>query len=98
MSAHTPGPWIYRKVDDKFAPIVQRGAEGGFSVHALTDSRADADARLIAAAPELLEALKLMVDWHAKRDEHNAFLPIESQEPEIQVAMRAIAKATGEAP
>lgn len=60
MSKHSPGPWVWRYfketlvIDDAsgenvitFMPLAIKG-------HAVTD----ADARLIAAAPELLDALK----------------------------------------
>jgi hypothetical protein len=54
-------------------------------------------ARLIAAAPELLEALKQVVYWRAKRAANGSdlILPPEFQEEEIRLAMAAIAKATG---
>lgn len=54
MSSHTPGPW--RVIDDGSVVGVQMGLAGGF----LIDSKAnpDANARLIAAAPDLLDALQ----------------------------------------
>jgi hypothetical protein len=57
--SHTPGPWTYRegyRGTEEY--VVQRGHEGGFVVEGLSKERAEADARLIAAAPELLEVLK----------------------------------------
>lgn len=55
-----------------------------------------------AAAPDLLEALRDCVKWYGNRandDFRNddSLLPIDQQPPEIQRAMRAIAKATGDA-
>lgn len=68
MSAHTPGPWSLRKAwsEDEFEldvfPINQK-CEYPFipgSIARVDDSRdeAEANARLIAAAPDLLAALK----------------------------------------
>jgi hypothetical protein len=60
MSGHTPGPW--RVINDGVIGV-QMGRWGGF---ALPDSgthdqdTALANARLIAAAPELLAALKML--------------------------------------
>ena len=82
MSKHTPGPW---------AMVHEGGADGGYYIGAkdqvviLPRGRMDeADARLIAAAPDLLAALKAMVlnDAHEYRDCHKA-------------ARAAIAKAEG---
>ena len=63
MSAHTPGPWYIRTHD--YANV--RGADGIFhdgsnlpivnDVWGKTLAQADANARLIAAAPDLLAAL-----------------------------------------
>ena len=105
---HTPGPWfadqdgrIWRRhpselyqngggvAGDKPIALVQKGwyeeNEQGFPV--------EANARLIAAAPDLLEALESIVsdhdfcgdEWGSRRDAW------------IETARAAIAKATGEA-
>lgn len=65
------------------------------------EGSSEANARLIAASPELLEALEEMVRWYAKRETASmcvsggeGLLPIEVQDEEVQQAMRAIAKAT----
>jgi hypothetical protein len=86
MSKHTPGPWHtageqgvqIRSAKDQIAKVwTMRGNEW------------KANARLIAAAPELLEALKEIVDaadgagW-------------EQLDPSFKKARAAIAKATGE--
>ena len=61
MSAHTPGPW---KVEDDGREVVVYAVEGSCRVASIEldnlDDRSHAlrDARLIAAAPELLAALK----------------------------------------
>lgn len=61
MNKHTPGPWRVIPRDGKFPNAVQRGREGGFEVRGLDNETEDADARLIAAAPELLAALSKAV-------------------------------------
>lgn len=83
---HTPGPWNvdYASHDD-----------GGCSVRAIDRTLAlhvsQEDAFLIAAAPELLEALRGMVDAHAVPSS------ICKERPVYESALSAIAKATGEA-
>lgn len=56
---HTPGPWHYQKESDAYTHIV-RDCEGAMiaSTPQWSNGIAEANARLIAAAPELLEALK----------------------------------------
>lgn len=68
MSKHTPGPWEWntartRMNDDRGRPVLMDG-EGIWDLCAPVmhgDARADANARLIAAAPELLAALQKAV-------------------------------------
>jgi len=83
---HTPAPWTYRPAGNFKYPIVQRGDEGGFVVSGLSSSRQEADARLIAAAPDLLEALRsVLSDYEAS--------PCPMRDVVAQ-ARAAIAKAT----
>jgi len=87
-SQHTPAPWIYSgiKNEEKVSVTIFSG-ENGNLVGTITTTNANAN--LIAAAPDLLDALKaLMVTEDMLRN------------PKCQVmqsARRAIAKAQGEA-
>jgi hypothetical protein len=65
MSKHTPGPWMYDHVDGVVFALQDNG-ERDVDVCTMPVEEAEtsrecvihADARLIAAAPELLEALR----------------------------------------
>ena len=60
MTAHTPGPWVYERRGDKF--VVGKRGEGAFiRIDEFSPEIDEADARLIAAAPDLLEALERAV-------------------------------------
>ena len=94
MSKHTPGPWASNEYTTSVSvPLKAVDCERiGFSIVFVNGHRgkeAAANARLIAAAPELLEALKEIVDaadgagW-------------EQLDPSFKKARAAIAKATGE--
>lgn len=103
MSAHTPGPWIHSTDLGQIGSVetpdgvvvaqaqqIMRGA-GDLQLR-------EANARLIAAAPELLEALRSLIGWipNAQTLERMGFhtkAPMESYE----LARKAIAKATGAA-
>ena len=72
-------------------------------VHAVVRERDDAEsmanARLIAAAPELLEAAKLVLEWYEAEDNHSGtdFYQRMQMCRDSEDAIRAaIAKATGE--
>jgi len=84
MAEHTPGPWtIYDQTDPHHIKIKGQYADiGGAHV---ADILGEANARLIAAAPDLLAALKAFM--HA--DGHDDF------EDEWPAARAAIAKAEG---
>jgi hypothetical protein len=66
MSKHTPGPWV---ADDGYSATHLRIrsedwgtiADVNDPYNAMPDGELEANARLIAAAPELLEAAKWMV-------------------------------------
>ena len=95
---HTPGPW---RIED--------GEEGGYRIHysGLVSNGASVvvgqlisgytpsleDARLIAAAPELLAALENALEDMRK---HYACLPDDPGTDEMRQARAAIAKAKGE--
>ena len=56
MSNHTPGPWVAEPVQGGISITGHMGAH--VARIGYRDNAAHADARLIAAAPELLEALR----------------------------------------
>ena len=63
---HTPGPWKSSNCEDMrgHTQISMPGGSGA-NVYSMGDSAAvqKANARLIAAAPELLGQLKFVLDW-----------------------------------
>jgi hypothetical protein len=104
MSKHTPGPWVVGNQDPlNFGVPRGWGTEPigfvygpSFPEHSEVGQRALANARLIAAAPELLEALRSIADCC---DEEHAARDYASRQAEIRgIARAAIAKATGEQP
>lgn len=89
---HTPGPWRYWpcKVDSSLTPpmydYVQFASPIGHVFRVPIQFLSEADARLIAAAPELLEALK----------DCRRALELAIATGELAVVDAAIAKATGQ--
>jgi hypothetical protein len=87
MAEHTPGPWVFEQPEPPSGPS---------DIYATRDSRriwlgqvnGPADARLIAAAPELLEACAAMLStgWS---DDEDAIIAARN------AGRVAIAKATG---
>ena len=91
MSDFTPGPWNFHP-SDEYVNSFDVMCEEGYYVATThdgvrEDKNADANARLIAAAPDLLEALK-----RCKFDSLN--MTLEDRE----FCRAAISKATGEHP
>lgn len=106
MSKHTPGPWF---VTGNMTLYVDARIGGGLlqEVAAVGPTEADsgygpqqrANADLIAAAPDLLEALGYCQSWFAK---HAPTAPLiggfgEAEHPMLTCINAAIAKARGEA-
>lgn len=88
MAEHTPGPWYAGGPMDFDNYIVQTKKGAIAHVH---PPHAEAHARLIAAAPELLDAAKR---WLYERDLYN--VPPRQQERDAERDLRAaIAKAEG---
>lgn len=90
MSKHKPGPWEFTENDcgigDEFHQRYQINGNGYILAVVMTDCESldnDANARLMASAPELLEALK-----YARR-------MVKASECDIAFIDAAIAKALG---
>lgn len=61
------------------------------------DTEQEANARLIAAAPDLLEAAQNAVEeWGMRAGDDDALLPLAEQPESIAALMRALARARGE--
>ena len=90
---HTPGPWCTDK-QDVFTNDRRAICEMDPAWH--DTEQGDADARLIAAAPELLEALEeaksIIRTWHGEE----AWDIYDLASPEMKRINAAIAKARGE--
>lgn len=100
MSAHTPGPWSwwtscsFRRLSatwdgDVLHAVIQR-SDGHPDIHFPNGGPEGPDARLIAAAPELLEALEEILNYSGGAD--SAL----DDDYVMDRARAAIAKATGE--
>ena len=78
--------------DDQYRAAIVRDSDGIGIAHVvgLIDAETNANARLIAAAPDLLEALRLIMD-----DVHFGYLTMrEDCREHVEIARAAIAKAT----
>ena len=108
MSDFTPGPWLLRTTptsaglchivsaaDWRGAFIYGDGIRKGVDDALPKVQELAANARLIAAAPELLEALQVMVRDYAAA--HASCGDLEMS-PALLQASQAIARATGEQP
>jgi len=85
---YSPGPWAVKHHEEtnSYTVHVAKKSWQSWSIAGLNDCTQDeANARLIAAAPELLEALEGVMYW-------------DNGKPEWEIARAAIAKATGMTP
>ena len=89
---HTPGPWVAGSkevrgpLDVKIAWCGDNGIYGRDGSYVISVEEAEANARLCAAAPDLLDALRAMITPTDPRTEDEI----------LSQAFAAIAKATGE--
>jgi hypothetical protein len=91
MSAkHTPGPWGVEKYEPSCLTMGGQ-ALGHVAPDTASSEEREVNARLIAAAPELLEALKSLLAHHRVQS-----LPsTDTLTPRIEAARAAIARAEG---
>ena len=107
---HTPGPWLIAKTDAAFVYALNDSGYNRFWAHVIggnlrrgestTKVETEANARLIASAPDLLDALiKYMnaIDMFdlASKDGINYHGAIGNRLAAEEIAREAIAKATG---
>lgn len=89
MNKHTPGPWVKNGINwygsNGEKVVISNGPAYGSKIHFPS---AEANTRLIAAAPELLEALETLAEHFEYYMGDNECRPLEN-------ARAAIAKATG---
>jgi hypothetical protein len=67
MNKHTPGPWKINLYDDGRISIAAKYDIAGMYYTGHPED-AKANALLIAACPDMLEALKYVVRWHREHD------------------------------
>ena len=93
MSAHTPGPWeAVDRLTVRSAYLLGDKTAAGWEVATLPASALAGDSSLIAAAPDLLTALKAAVAHLSSPPPRN-----EGWNRVLNVAEAAIAKAEGRA-
>ena len=88
MSGHTPGPWRYDYEPGYCGEVI---ASNGQTICTFADEPLPSNARLIAAAPDLLAVVKELEESAAYWSEYDVPLGI------VDRLRAAIAKATGEA-
>jgi hypothetical protein len=106
---HTPGPWHYRRGDEWSHSVVTHhgtlpdGSQNCWTVADINKMREpahEANARLIAAAPDLLEALRVFVSCSlpvsTEIDERGHRWTEAYLDQALPIARAAIAKAEGE--
>lgn len=102
---HTPGPWTLGESwisDDHIAIDAPSHGELASVVISMEDANPgeqfqelEANARLIAAAPELLEALDMLLRATVDDDLSHGITLTEAEQEARDIALAAIAKTTG---
>lgn len=93
MSAHTPGPLVMRRINSDAKPFAVINPNGRFGDEFVAGYLAEADARLYAAAPDMLAILQEI----AASPEHEYEIYWYLDRETMEKVKEAIAKATGSA-
>jgi len=88
---HTKGPWRAEPNDSCPDPIWYVDTPDGSILMAASK----ADATLMAAAPELLEALDMMLEWGLYPDDEDLDRVLPAQVAAVRMARAALLKAKG---
>ncbi len=96
---HTPGPWFYNDGENgKYFPHVVVGGDDSNASDSIvvnsargknggaTMSEHQANAKLIAASPDLLEAAKIGLKWLSERENHAHWQDIDKIKSAIKKA------------
>ena len=93
-STHTPGPWILSTIDGVEDSLMAGGGDGSEVVADIRihwdAATVEANARLIASAPDLLQALRVLAGFAAA---HGGDILVKEH---LKLARAAIEKATGD--
>lgn len=96
--SYTPGPWDYwsgyNPVDELEAQITTEDGDIVIASYNRQIPEGEANAKLLAAAPELLEALQGMLEVYGGKYNDDCLPKSSSELDLIQQARAAIAKAT----
>jgi hypothetical protein len=103
VTQHTPGPWTIEEYGDRDCPalVIHKDTETRVCFMATPGSHGDpamieADARLISAAPDMLEQLRTIIaeheDWRAGMPDEWYRHPLSDQ---IDYAKQLVAKIEG---
>lgn len=99
MNRHTEGVWVVDRRDDNRIYVAQQYGDGPggricevFSNCLVTDEGCEANAKLIAAAPDLLAALRDIIGWVPGPSNWHT----NAAQKAVERAIAAMEKATGE--
>ena len=97
MTTHTPGPWKREREPRGRWAVEVREADGLDRLIVVVDGEdSESNARLIAAAPELLELLSRVTERLALRAMDDHRFTSMNEKDDIDLARAAIAKVKGE--
>lgn len=91
QAQHTPGPW------KAYTPGSQWIEGGGEIIAGAMGDNSQADARLIVAAPELVEALAYLLEQTIEQDERFGIALTEGEQEAADKARALLARINGEA-
>jgi hypothetical protein len=96
---HTPGPWkVYQEKPHYYSVGTDYAHDRGHDCNIVRDVRCEANARIMAAAPEMLEALEAALGWirDGTNPSKGCINPLPGDVATLEAVQAAIRKAKGE--